>query len=149
MDKYDKNFIHVDSDAIVKRDLHAIWKEDMLFVGEIKTPKSYPSLISLERALPFVCFINTKLAKENGIKYYDFNDKYIFYPKPKVKKVYDTGAYFLEQVKAKKLPYEEIKFNDFISHLGAGSYKQNIPARDEWLKKNKKYWDNHTHMQGH
>lgn len=142
MDKYDKNFIHVDSDAIVKRDLHAIWKEDMLFVGEIKTPKSYPSLISLERALPFVCFINTKLAKENGIKYYDFNDKYIFYPKPKVKKVYDTGAYFLEQVKAKKLPYEEIKFNDFISHLGAGSYKQNIPARDEWLRKNKKYWDN-------
>ena len=133
IDKYNVPFILLDSDVLLKKDISELFDENLAFVGE-----SF-----CERIVPFICFINPKILKENNVTYFD--DRYM-YNLNGIKK-YDTGYMLLAN--KNKLPHKLIKYNDFIQHYTAGSYepeafnilhKGQISKKD-WLEKYKQYWN--------
>ena len=62
-----ENFILLDSDVLLKKDISNLLKKNIIYAGEIITqPNS-----SIKRILPFICYINVKMCKRNGIHYFD------------------------------------------------------------------------------
>ena len=142
IDLVGENFVLLDSDVLLKRDISNLFSEDDIFIGEIaKQPKS-----SIKRVLPFMCYINVQMCKNNNVHY--FNENYmhgLFYNviNPKADN-YDTGANFLLQ--ASKFKHTEINLNNYICHYGHGSWNKNGDIKryteDEWLELHKKLWTN-------
>lgn len=139
MELIDDNFVLLDSDVLLKRDVSNLFIENSVYVGDIvMQPNS-----SINRVLPFICFINVKMCKENGIHYFDDNHMHGLWKTAEADR-YDTGAAFYLQ--AKDLNHREIKCSNYVVHYGHGSWhkddtepKYNV---NEWLKMYKKYWSN-------
>lgn len=141
MELIDDNFILLDSDVLLKKDISDLFSDDMICCAEIITQPRF----NIKRVLPYICFINNKLCKEKNIHFFNENEMYgLCYVQSAEK--YDTGASFYLHIKDYKI--KEIKTSDYIEHYKAGSwvddakkyhhYKQ-IPL-DKWLRKNKKYY---------
>ena len=145
MELINDNFVLLDSDILLKRDISNLFIENKIFIGDVVTqPKS-----TIKRVLPFICFINVKMCKENGIHY--FYDDYMHgLYKNSMSDRYDTGAGFY--IKANKYNNVEIKCENYIEHYGHGSWKKAGEApklsKEEWALKYKKYWfkENTTSM---
>ncbi len=140
MDLIKENFILLDSDVLLKRDISNLFINDLIYVGEVVTqPNS-----SIKRVLPFLCFINVEMCKKNNVHYFD--DRYMHglhnIRKNASSDKYDTGAGFY--LNSKKLKSKVINLNDYIIHYGHGSWdkKGESPKYDaeEWAALNKKYW---------
>lgn len=133
IDHTDKPFILLDSDVLITKDLRALWKEDKAFVARVSTnTKRYG--VSIFRATPFVCFINVPMIKEAGVKYY--NPAYMWdlsQTMPNMR--YDVGAWFLEDVKAHNLPFENADTISMALHFRHGSWGKE--GWKEWLEENK------------
>ena len=124
MDLIDDNFILLDSDVLLKKDISELWDETQIFVGEIQEshPGGWPA--PQIRVLPFVCFINNKKCKELGIRYFDPNHMLQLYPDSDPRgRLFDTGAAFYRYIKIFDLPYKEILHQDYVAHYGAASYR--------------------------
>ena len=128
------DFILLDSDILLKRNVSDIWDKKYCSVGQINDDSNAWKA----RILPFINFINVEMCKKYNINY--FNGKKIFGVKHN-KPYYDTGASFLEEMRRKNLPIRTISTNDYIVHYGAGSYRQDKNI-DEWLNR---YKDLHTY----
>lgn len=137
-----ENFVLLDSDILLKKDISELFREDLLYVAEtVLQPKS-----KIRRVLPYICFINNELCSKNDVHY--FNDDYMHGLRKTIKSdSYDTGAYFY--LACEKLKHEEIKCNDYIEHYKAGSWtpeadkarKTKHISVDEWLEINRDLWD--------
>ena len=124
MDLIDDNFILLDSDVLLKKDISDLWDENYTFVGEVQKSYSYRCQVPAFRALPFVCFINNKKCKELGIRYFDPNHMLQLYPDTDPRgRLFDTGAAFYRYIKIFNLPYREILHGDYVTHYGAASYR--------------------------
>lgn len=133
MDLINDNFILLDSDVLLKRDISNIYNDAYFYVADtITQPAS-----QIKRILPFICFINVKKCKENGIHY--FNDNYMHGLRKTVQgDRYDTGAYFY--LSANKYSHFDINFNDYVEHMKGGSWQQQDMTQEQWLNKYKQYW---------
>ena len=143
----DENFILMDSDILLKKDISNIIDNNFLCVGE--TGVQWNKKL---RILPFLCYINVVKMKSENITYFDKEHMHGLYLN-KVKDGYDTGCWFLCQVKHNLKP---IKLGDYILHYGGGSWEyehnnrhilmNNIGERDkfettkEWLKEHDVLW---------
>ena len=143
MELIDDNFLLLDSDVLLKKDISNLFDESVACCAEvIMQPK-----FNVQRILPYICFINNKLCKENGIHFFNEDEMYGLHKSSNGEK-YDTGASFYLHVK--DFGIKDFKVDDYVVHYKAGSwvndakkyhhYRQ-IP-QDEWLKRNKKYWCN-------
>lgn len=137
-----ENFILLDSDVLLKRDISDLYKDDLIYVGDVITqPNS-----TIKRVLPFICFINVEKCIENNIHYFDENHMHglCYTQKNKYADRYDTGSAFYLQTQ--KLKHEEINCNDYIMHYGHGSWTKNGVKKeytiDEWTNINRKFWMN-------
>ena len=138
----DENFILLDSDVLLKRDISCLYDERVIYIGEIiKQP-----YVSVKRVLPFVCFINVEMMKKYGKHYFDDNYMHGLH-NDKVNKHadwYDTGAGFYTNTL--DLPHMDIICEDYVTHYGHGSWNKEgytySCTAEEWLLLNKKYWDN-------
>ena len=136
------NFVLLDSDVLLKKDISDLFQKNKVYVAEtVFQPNS-----KIHRVLPYVCFINNKMCFKNGIHYY--NDDFMHGLRKTVKSdMYDTGAYFY--LACEKFEHTDIKCDDYIEHYKAGSWTQEADkARktshfsvDEWLEKNRDLWD--------
>lgn len=139
MELIKENFVLLDSDVLLKRDISNLYKDDLMYIGNVITqPKS-----SVKRVLPFICYINVKMCKEKGVHYFDDNYMHGLW-KNGVADRYDTGgAFYIQSLKYK---HEEINFNDYVVHYGHGSWTkigEKMKVTDkEWLSLNKKLWSN-------
>ena len=137
MELIDDNFILLDSDVLLKRDISNLFIDDSIYVGNvIVQPNS-----SIKRVLPFICFINVKMCKEKGVHYFDDNYMHGLWKKNGADR-YDTGAaLYIHSVKYKHI---EIDYKEYVIHYGHGSWKKlgESPkySPTEWLRINKKYW---------
>ena len=139
MELIGENFILLDSDVLLKKDISELFDENVIFAGEIiKQQNSY-----VKRVLPFICYINVEMCKKNDIHY--FYDKYMHGLVAAIGgDNYDTGAGFF--VFANKFPYREIKYENYIIHYGNGSWTPSVNnsyyklSVKNWLNINKKYW---------
>lgn len=130
-------FILLDSDALVKRDLSDIVDPDKAFVGEVFQDFSNP-WHWLPRVLPFCCWINVPLCRKTGIRYFGEDRNWRLH-RGDNRTWYDTGASFYEDVLDHRLPRREIKVEDYVEHLGGGSYRQPDPMR--WLEENRSLYE--------
>ena len=131
------NFILLDSDVLLKRDISDLFDEKSLYVGEVITqPRS-----TIKRILPFICFINTKMCLDKKIHY--FNDNYMHgLAKKPGSDYYDTGAGFY--IAASKFPHKDIKVEKYIVHYGNGSWNNKNKIiqynETEWTNMHKSLW---------
>lgn len=115
-----KNFILLDSDVLLKRDISNIFCPECAYVGEVITqPRS-----TIKRVLPYICFINVEMCKKNNVHYFDENRMHglMYNNVNKAADSYDTGAAFF--LNCEKLPKKSISTEDFIVHYSGASWKE-------------------------
>ena len=142
MRHFDENFLLMDSDVIIKKDVSELADDDYIFVAEV-APQ--PINREIKRVLPFICYINNKMCRENDVPYFDDNYMHSLY-KTKTSDTYDTGAGFW--MHAKNYKHKEIKFTDYCVHFKGGSWNDRInrqvgayKTQEEFLERFKSFWD--------
>lgn len=143
------NFILLDSDVLLKKDISCLWQPGCIYVGEVITqPRS-----TIKRVLPYICFINSEACKKNGIHYFDEHRMHGLMHNKIIKAAdnYDTGAAFY--VHCKSLPKKEIKVEEYVEHYSGASWKEVKELKyrhklnpKEWIEVNFKYWGNEEDM---
>ena len=131
IDIIDDNIILMDSDVLIKRDISELWDEDCIYIGNYEHNRWHD-----KRLMPFICFINVKMCKEYGIKYFDEN-RIVGLTVNGEK--YDTGCSFY--VDSEKYKHKEINIFDYIKHFAQGSWKRKNLNFKKWLEINKDLWD--------
>ena len=144
MSLIDGNFILIDSDVIIKRDISGLFLPQYIYVGEVYLPK----WLNRHRVLPYICFINNNECKKHNIHYFDENRIHGLKKEDKHKdcEKYDTGASFYQD--CGNLPAKKIAVSDYIVHFGGASWvkeKKTTKAivhytAEQWLRKYAKYW---------
>ncbi len=136
LDRFPDGFVLMDSDVLVKQDISDIVDRGKAFTGEESVPvKRFP----VPRVLPMLCWVNTPMLREKGIRYFNAEKMWKLTMKsPDC--YYDTGAWLLEAVRAAGLPYGKIVLDDYILHLGSGSWsRRKNPSK--WLEEHRELWD--------
>lgn len=136
MEMIGENFILMDSDILLKKDVSALADENFVYVGrsEYQTNCKNPAQHKIKRILPFLCFINVKRCEENGIRY--FNENYMNGLHTTAEgDLYDTGGGFLKEIESKGAAGKEVNINDYMVHYNAGSWRGS--DGHEWLERNR------------
>ena len=137
MEILNQPFILLDSDILLKKDISSLFMDDMAYCGEVvNQPKSI-----IKRVIPYVCWINTPMIKENGSSYFDGTRMHGLWHS-KNGDYYDTGAsFYLSTV---NLNHKEINWEDYAVHYGHGSWKKPGQVKpltqEQWLTANKRLW---------
>ncbi len=131
------NFILLDSDVLLKKDISELFDNNIVYAGEVIVQPSS----TIKRILPFITYINTKMCLEKGIHYFD--DNYMHgLCKSATADRYDTGAGFY--INASKYPHKSISYGEYVVHYGHGSWNKKgcKPACNprEWLNVHKNLW---------
>lgn len=127
---FDDNFVLLDSDVLIKKDITGFFNETYVYVAET----DYQVGGKLMRVCPFICFINVKFCKEKDIHF--FNEYYMHGLGNGDGDNWDTGAYFYKACKDES--HREIKYGDYLEHLGNASWKhKNVMT---WLNNHKNLW---------
>ena len=138
MDRFPDGFVLMDSDVLVKQDVSALVDREKAFVGELWKPtKNRP----VARVMPMLCWINTPMLKDRGIRY--FNPAKMWELTAKQPDcMYDTGAWLLEAVREAALPFGVFRREDYCLHLGHASWsgRKKMEAGD-WLKEHRELWE--------
>ena len=132
-DLINDNFILLDSDVLVKKDLTEIYDDKYIYVGDVFSEGLSKNL----RLSPHVCFINVNKSKENNIRYFD--EKRIV-GLSKEGDDYDTGSsFYFDTI---NFDNRKIKESDYIIHFGAASWsRKDAPSINTWLKNHSILWD--------
>ena len=129
-------FILMDSDVLIRRDVAPFWDKTQAFVGDVKPHRS-AFKITIDRVLPFLCFINVPMIKKEGVSYFNFPKMWALTTR-RPDQAYDTGCWFLEDVKRHKLPCRVTSIDPYALHFGHGSWRDKNP--EEWLNEHKSLW---------
>lgn len=133
MELIGENFLLLDSDVLLKKDISELFDERYVYVGDNELWRS------IRRVIPYICFINVKMCKEKGIHYYDEHYMHGLYVTVEGDR-YDTGANFY--ISAKNFPHKDIKCSDYIEHLHGASWRTSVyNTAEAWLEKNKELWE--------
>ena len=141
IDIINDNFILLDSDILLTRDISSLCDDSKIYVAEVTCqPRS-----TIKRVVPYICFLNVKMMKKNGVHYFDENHMHgLRYTVSS--DMYDTGAGFY--IAAKKFPSREINTNEYAVHYSGGSWAKEKELKykhtftpEQWLDRYKKYWD--------
>lgn len=133
-----ENFILLDSDILLKKDITELFDENYLCVGDTRVNPN-----NIERWAPFCMFFNVAEIKKKKYAYY--NPKYM-HGIEGPGNIYDTGAYFYMITKHDNV--KRVAINNYIIHYGAASWKdgqesiknfKKMPF-EKWLDNNRKYW---------
>lgn len=138
----DENFVLLDSDILLRKDISGIWDGRYVWVGGVE---KWSAHLNRKRACPFLLYLNVEKMKEKNITF--FSDTHMFGLKNGNRcEEYDTGCWLYEQTGEKSR--RVIKYQEYITHFRAGSwlddarkkhhYKQMDPKK--WLIVHKKYW---------
>lgn len=132
MDVLTEGFILMDSDVLIRKDISGFARSDSAVVGTRHT-KDGVTLFH-----PMLCWINVPMLKENGIRYFNGDKMWALsniFPNNR----YDTGAWLLDEVESKRLPYAELDILSYIVHFGHGSWRKKDYS--QWLEKNKSLFE--------
>lgn len=129
-------FVLMDSDVLIRQDIAPLWIRSQAFVGQVK-PHSSKYGIKVDRVLPFLCYVGVPVLKQGGATYFNPKKMYALTSR-RPDCAYDTGCWFLEDVKTRGLPYQEKSIEPYCLHFGHGSWKGK--KADDWLEANKELW---------
>lgn len=141
-DLINDNFILLDSDVLLKKNISELYDENYIYIGEIGQQALKNGKKSKPRVIPYLCFINVKECKKNGIRYFDGEHMLGLRKNNSENNLYETGSWFLESVN--KYKHKDINVNEYINHYGSASFneKNNEEKIEKWLKINQTLWFN-------
>jgi hypothetical protein len=128
IDNLNDDFILLDSDVLIKKDIRDIVDTSVGFVSDLNK----------YRVLPFLIYFNVNFLKQHDIHFFDGINIHPFkfgYNK-------DTGGSFLEECKNKKITYKKINYNDYIVHYGSGSWRKNVKDKSRYQENYKNFTEN-------
>jgi hypothetical protein len=127
--------ILMDSDILVKRDISPLWNNRYVYSGQ-RAPH-HSRFGDVDRVLPFLCYLNIPAMKRSGISYYN-KEKMFCLNQRRPDMAYDTGCWFLEDCVQHRAPHQDLNLDDYILHLGHGSWRDMKWA--DWLEMHSKLW---------
>ena len=127
--------ILMDSDILVKRDISPLWDNRYVYAGQ-RAPH-HSRFGDVDRVLPFLCYLNIPAMKRAGISYYN-SEKMFCLNQRRPDMAYDTGCWFLEDCVQHRAPHQNLNLDDYILHLGHGSWRDMKWA--DWLEMHSKLW---------
>lgn len=135
-DLINDNFILLDSDVLLKQDISSLYDDNYIFIGEVHRRKDTVRNVYWEpRLLPFISFINVKKCKQLGIHFLYENKMCGLHEND----YYDTGsAFYLE---SKKYAHKQISYKSYIIHFQQGSWNRKGASAEDWLNRNKIFWN--------
>lgn len=117
IDLLDENFILLDSDVLLKRDISDIFDERYMYVAEtVQQP-----LTDIQRVLPYICFLNVRKMKKCNVTFFNENFMHGLFLSKKGD-MYDTGAWFYKACEG--FTSRAILCEDYIYHYKAGSWNE-------------------------
>lgn len=137
LDLFPGGFLLLDSDILVKRDVSPFFDASCVWTGRLQMHTSRFG-VTLPRVLPYICYINVPMMRRHGVTYYD-DDRMFALTDRKPDIGYDTGCWFYEECHRLGLPENHVNINDYILHLGHGSWLST--HEEEWLEDNRRYWE--------
>lgn len=151
MDLINDNFILMDSDILLKKDVSDLYDDNYIFIGEYEMNPTLKKR-NVGRILPFICFINVKMCQEYNVRY--FNENFMHgLNKFTIGHYYDTGGGFY--INARNYAHKCINIGEYITHYKGGSWDYTYPSCKkihgnltpvEWLNYNKEYWNNNKQV---
>lgn len=130
-------FVLMDSDVLIRKDISSFWDATKAFVGQIM-PHSSIYGITVDRVLPFLCYLDVRMIRKYNIRYFSPDKMYALSSKrPGV--AYDTGCFFLEECKRSGAPFTDRSIEPFALHFGHGSWKEK--DYKSWLEENRELYD--------
>ena len=130
-DIFTDGFVLMDSDVLVKRDISEFFDPSVAWVGTV----DYRPSIQYQgaRLLPFLLWVNVPMCKEHNIRF--FHEGYVYMVSHHGPPYYDTGGSLYKDCKDAGLPFNEIRIEKYIEHLGGSSFKPKGEREKQWLKK--------------
>lgn len=130
---FPEGFVLLDSDILLKRDISELYDDNAVWVGETE-PRTVKKLnIVIHRVKPYCCYINTRMCRENGIRYFNGEKMWKLNAHP-IFRWYDTGAWFHEACIG--LPHREVTLDEYIEHYGSASFvKDKTESPEAWLER--------------
>ena len=135
-------FLLMDSDILLKDSVDFMFQEDRLCVGHIQDGTNN-NRFNIDRLVPFLCYINVKMCREWGIKYFDpeRNRGLVSEDPNNPNNWYDTGATFLDEVRKCEAKGRRIDIRPLMKHLQAGSWEnKSLQDHARWLMDNAALW---------
>ena len=129
-------FLLMDSDVLVRQDISPLWQQEQAFVGQIKPHRSIYR-VTVDRVLPMLCFVNVPMMKWSGVSYFHPQKMYALTSR-RPDCAYDTGCWFLEDVKRHRLPYTDVDISPYVLHLGHASWKEKDAGL--WLEEHRELY---------
>ena len=135
MDIFDDGFFLLDSDCLLKKDCSALVTTQHAYAGQVILQDN-----NIERVCPYVCYINTKMCKERGLKFFD--DKWMHGLHTGIGDKYDTGAAF--HIHTKDQPRLLIDVEEYMVHYGHASWVSSLHnknrKKEDFFKKYEELW---------
>jgi hypothetical protein len=129
-------FVLMDSDVLVRKDITPLFDSRFAWVGQVRMNRTKYG-IRLPKVAPYICYLNARMMREHGIRYYNPRKMYgLSKRSPDIG--YDTGCWFFEAVSAAHLPGREVSIADYIHHFGHASWRDRNP--EEWLQMFRDLW---------
>ena len=137
MDRFRDGFLLMDSDVLIKQDVSDLVDRRAPWKGGVHiNTRRFGVLIP--RVIPFLCWINTPLLQQHGIRYFNPDRMWNLTPTHPYCH-YDTGAWLLEASNAAGLQGRIVDIKPYIEHLGHASWhERHSPA--VWLNEHKNLW---------
>ena len=130
-----EGFLLLDSDVLLKKDITPLFDSSVAWVG---MPEQQPWWFMPKRLAPYCLYINVPMCREKGIRFWHEGKAFKLSHSGEAP-YYDTGASFYEDCENAQLPGREIDINEYVEHLGAGSWKDQQAW--EWLDKHKNLYE--------
>ena len=135
-------FLLMDSDILIRQSVDFMFQYDQCCVGHIigsSGPNNY------QRLAPMLLWINSKMCKEGGARFFDPDRSWALNPGGygNKKNGWDTGAALLQDIQTKKPQChgKRIDIRPLIFHFGSGSwYKNETGRQQQWLQEHRDLW---------
>lgn len=135
IDMIDENFILLDSDVLIRRDVSELFDNRYVYVSEILKQGN-----GKKRVAPFLCYINVQMCKQNNIRYFD--ERFMHGLSTGYVDSFDTGAGFY--INCQNYKHKDIVVSDYAVHYGHGSWTMNgytyQLTPDQFFKKYSNCW---------
>lgn len=132
-------FVLMDSDVVLKQYAGFLVDKSVAWSGMVDcNTRRYG--VTVNRVLPFLCWINVPMLREHGIRYFN-GEKMWKLTSRMPDRCYDTGAWMLAETTRLNLPAKELPTLDsYIEHFHGGSWRKGKESENEWLTKVSKHF---------
>jgi hypothetical protein len=145
-------FLLLEPDVLIKKSVDFMFQPNRCAVGYIQEHQPGNNF-DIPRLVPMLCYINPKQCNKSGVRYYDPERCWMLTnDRNRKHNWYDTGASFLEDIKAHKaqgssgIKLSRDMYLSLMDHYGSGSWRRDktrrgdgIPA-EKWLMDRAKLW---------